>query len=272
MLTETGIKALGAGIPSEAELRRLDRAVDIIRVRYQRWARARWSAILRGIRDEILSLEDPDDADFIAAVMRRDPEEESALIRVIGQVYPAAVSLVTPDDVIKRMTALEMKAEDARIWDLISRLVGREIQRIDHTTLSAIRTAYIQADGDVEKFRKLILESSAFSPARARTIAVTETNTAINDAIYRASDEVAGERERIMVWRTTMRLNVREFHKVMEGKTVPYGEFFHVPNASGGFDLMLYPGDSLHGAGPENIINCFCKGFPRYVARDLRRI
>lgn len=271
MLTETGVKAYGQGIPSEAELRRLDRAVEIIRVRYQRWTMARVRRILRETREDLIALEDPDEAGFLAAVMRHDRELESALARMMAGIYPMAESLVIPDDVIKAMTAPEHKAEDARIWALVSRIIGTSVQDIDKTTLHAVRQAYIQSAGDVQIFRRLLTESPAFNAARARTIAVTETNIGINDALYRAADAVAQpERERIMVWRTTMRLNVRPTHQVMEGATVPYGDFFHVPLREGGYDLMLYPGDTMHGAHAENIVNCYCKAFPRYVARYRR--
>jgi len=266
MIQAGGVKSAGYGIPTPAERRALDRAVDIIRVRYQRWTRRRMSAILAATRDEIIASEDPNEAVFLAAVMRHDEDMRITLTRMLREVYPMAASIAVPDEIIKGWTTYESKAVDQRLWDLVEKLVGRSITAIDDTTLHHVRQAYIQSQGDVEVFRRLLLQSPAFSPARARTIAVTETNVAINDSIYSASEELDRDRERIMVWCTTLRLNVRETHQMMEGQTVPFGEYFHVPLLKGGYDLMLHPGDTLHGAHPENFINCFCKGFPRYVA------
>ena len=266
MIPTGGVKAAGYGIPTPAERRALDRAVEVIRVRYQRWTRRRMASILASTRDEILALDEPDEAGFLAAVMRHDDAMRSTLTRMLREVYPSAAAIAVPDDVIKGWTVYETKAVDQRLWDLVEKLVGRSITAIDDTTLRHVRQAYIQSQGDVEAFRRLLLQSPAFSPARARTIAVTETNVAINDSIYTASEELDRDRERIMVWCTTLRLNVRETHQMMEGQIVPFGEFFHVPLPKGGYDLMLHPGDTLHGAHPENFINCFCKGFPRYVA------
>ena len=259
------VKAIGYGVPSEAELRQMDRAVEMIRLRYHRWTRRRLSSILAGIRDELSALDDPTDADIMAAVMRADPAIQDTLARMLRGVYPPAAALAVPDEVSKAWTLYERKAEDQRLRQLIERLIGRTIVEIDSTTLAYIRRAYAQADGDVQVFRTLLLSSPALSPARARTIAVTETNIAINDSIYQASEEHGRDRERIMLWRTTMRLNVRDTHRLMEGVTVPFGDFFHVPLREGGYDLMLHPGDTMHGAHAENLVNCYCKGFPRYV-------
>lgn len=245
----------------------MDRAIEVIRARYHRWARVRWREILNATRDDILASDDPSEAVFIAAVMRHDREARRVSDALVSQVYRATASLVYPDDVIKAWAPWEVKAVDRRIQELVQRLVGEDIGLIDDTTLRYVREAYVKAEGDVEKFRQLLKASPAFSPARARTIAVTETNRCINDSMYRTAEQVAGEREIETLWRTTLRLNVRPTHQMMEGKTVPHGVCFEVPTVDGGIDLMLYPGDTSHGASPGNIINCYCKGFSRYVQR-----
>jgi hypothetical protein len=81
MIPTGGVKAAGYGIPTPAERRALDRAVEVIRVRYQRWTRRRMASILASTRDEILASEDPDEAVFLAAVMRHDDAMRSTLTR-----------------------------------------------------------------------------------------------------------------------------------------------------------------------------------------------
>ena len=91
-------------------------------------------------------------------------------------------------------------------------------------------------DDQLDRFIEALESSGAFSPARARRIAVTETNEAVNRALAQAAQEATDE-------------------------------MFQVPNRHGGTDLMMWPGDRAHGAGPENYINCRCKCF--HYLRDL---
>ena len=116
---------------------------------------------------------------------------------------------------------------------------------------------------DSVDFMNRLMDSGMFDTARARRIAVTETNTAVNESLSRAADEAADGRPMVKTWRTSGRTNVRPSHRVMRDRTIDADELYRVPNRHGGDDLMDYPGDRAHGAGPENFMNCHCKSFKR---------
>ena len=122
-------------------------------------------------------------------------------------------------------------------------------------------------DDQLDRFIEALESSGAFSPARARRIAVTETNEAVNRALAQAAQEATYGEPMVKEWSTWQDSLVRRTHRVMHGKVVDDDEMFEVPNRHGGTDLMMWPGDRAHGAGPENYINCRCKCF--HYLRDL---
>lgn len=105
-------------------------------------------------------------------------------------------------------------------------------------------------------------ESSARGTApRARMIARTEIASAHNAA----SNEAMRESGVVLYkeWRTSRDLKVRLSHQLADGQIVRMGQLFRlIDPAVSRTSFLEYPGDFVHGAGPEEIINCRCVVLP----------
>ena len=151
-----------------------------------------------------------------------------------------------------------------RILDYIATQTGIHITRINNTTLADIqaimaRTATTQAFQDAIKtyFRN-------DAPNRAYTIARTESHNAVMTSADESVRVTQSERKKSKTWRATY-ANTRSTHMMMNGTTIPMDDLFQVPRTDGGTDYMMYPGDSSHGAGAGNIVNCRCYVAYRYI-------
>ena len=98
-------------------------------------------------------------------------------------------------------------------------------------------------------------EGGALSPGRADRIARTEM-AQIDNYVKDDAFAAVGVKER--EWLTIMDDRARDDHMDMDGKRVPVGEPFELPDGT----RMMHPGDSSLGAGPEQIINCRCTTVP----------
>ncbi len=90
-------------------------------------------------------------------------------------------------------------------------------------------------------------------PARARTIAQTEVNRAMNAGVAGAGAEMSRVTGRILnkQWRAHHDERTRVAHHDADGQTVPFYQPFMV-----GGEPLQFPGDPL--GSPENVINCRC--------------
>lgn len=265
---QTGVKALGR--PSARDLNRIERRVQVIRNRMERWLRLRYRTILRDLLHEFDDLGHvPDEGELLAIIQRFDHTQEAVLRTYYQTLFPQIEELIIPDDTIKAWgEGRELKGRDAfqEMMDKwLQELMGINIRYISAETLSAVRELCYVSDGDPVVFTDLLRSSGLFGSVRARRIAVTETTSGINSAMHEASRAVSFGRPMVTVWRTTGRLNVRTTHNAMNGVEVPFGTPFEVPRKDGGIDLMMYPGDSSMGASAANVVNCHCMAFQRYV-------
>lgn len=267
----TGCKALGA--KSVREMLQVERRVQVIRNRMERWLNRTYRKLLRELRVSLMALTDegtriPDDSEIRAVIERFGRHQEAVLSRYYSELFPKIEELVLPDDTIKAwMSGIEVKSREdfqRSMDEWIQTLMGINIRQISDETLNVVRALFRTSGNDPVLFMNALEGSWLFGSVRARRIAVTETTSGINSAMHTASAQVAQNRKRVKVWRTTGRLNVRSNHRKMHGKTVDADELFEVPRSDGGFDLMMYPGDSSHGASAENIVNCHCMVFYRY--------
>lgn len=264
----TGVKALGD--PSPRDLALIERRVQVIRNRMERWLRVRYRTLLRDLLHEFDDLGHvPTDAETLEIIQRFDHAQEAVLRTYYAQLFPLVEALVLPDETIKAWAqGRELKARDefqSLMDKWLQELMGINIRYISLDTLNAVRELYSVADQDPVVFMDLLKSSGLFGAVRARRIAVTETTSGINSAMHEASRAVSFGRPMVTVWMTTGRLNVRRTHAVMNGTEVPFGTPFEVPRKDGGFDLMMYPGDSSMGASAANVVNCHCMAFQRYV-------
>jgi len=94
---------------------------------------------------------------------------------------------------------------------------------------------------------------------RGEAIARTESLTALSAGREEAFRQqiVAGGLDPANVectWSATGDRNTRHSHRAIDGQKRPFGQPFQTPSGA----LMLFPGDTSLGAGPEETINCRC--------------
>lgn len=293
-----GVKATIDHRPTIREEQAQQYAAEVLQNRYERWLQWHYSRVLASMRRDFEALDHvPDDAEIVAIVHRYDSVQMDVLRRMYLQVYPSAASMVLDDGTLKSYRRTETKAElsleQQRILQWIEEQLNTSVQSMAATTASILQTIRIQtlqgselrlsealieslgpnavvldhtdvvSRFDSVDFMRRLESSGLFDTARARRIAVTETNTAVNESLSRAADDAADGRPMVKSWRTSGRTNVRRYHRAMRDTTIDAEEFYEVPNRNGGYDLMDYPGDRAHGAGPENFMNCHCKSFKR---------
>lgn len=269
---QTGIKLLVKSIPTEKELRRMERAVQIIRNRVERWLRIQYRRLLKEEFDEFAVLDHfPTEEEILSIVAKYTHHQETILAQLYATLMPKISALVVPDDTLKAWSlgieTKDLEDIDVRMQAWMREMMGINIRNIDSYTLERVRILYRSADGDLMTFQNSLEASGLFSDMRARRIAVTETTSGINKAIMETSKEVSFGRPLVKVWRTTGRRNVRNTHEAMEGVKVGIDERFEVPRPEGGFDHMLFPGDSSMSPVPANIVNCHCISFTMYADR-----
>jgi hypothetical protein len=90
-----------------------------------------------------------------------------------------------------------------------------------------------------------------WSQTRARTIARTEVIAASNLGSYEAARASGIPLDKI--WVATNDDRTRAAHAAADGQKQHLDEFFLVEG-----EQLLWPGDSSHGATPDNTINCRC--------------
>lgn len=266
----TGCKAFGSKL-SVSEMLQVERRVQVIRNRMERWLLRKYREMFRTLQERIESISQdrvPTDTELMQLIAEFRADQETVLRMYYDNLFPKIEELIVPDDKIKAWAdGRETKDRDEfqRIMDdWLTRLMGIHIVQISDETLNMCRILCRQSANDPVVFMNLLRDSGLFGAVRARRIAVTETTSGINSAMQRASEQVAQNKPRVKIWHTTGRLNVRSTHRKMAGQTVDADELFRVPREDGSYDLMMYPGDSTHGASAANIVNCHCMVFYEY--------
>lgn len=245
----------------------MDRAIEVLRTRYERYVARQMRRIFRRMEQELLNLDYiPTMAEAEGIIHRYRHEQEDLLRWLYERTYPDAALLVTPPDVEKALRRGEVKSkltERIRAW--IDSILGAKITRVENTTIERVRAIY-NISPDTNSFRENLITMVFHDNAqRSATIARTETTAATNASMRMAADEYSFDRPMMKIWRTRMTLSVRDTHKMMEGVEVGKDELFRVPRLDGGYDLMDFPGDSSHGASAENTVNCRCWCEYRYL-------
>lgn len=267
-MAEPDVRARIDAKPTERMYRAMEARAEVLQNRYERWTRWHYSRILSGIRGDLSAMDHiPDDAEVQRIVQAYSSQQEDALRRLYLNIYPEAVDFVMTDEQKRCHGMIETKddgisLEQQRLLAWIQANLGISIAFINRTTIEMVETIR-RSSTSTEDFLRRLQSSQAFSPYRARMIAVTQTNQAVNSAISSVASTAADGRRMVKTWRTSGRTNVRDTHRVMNGVTIDEGELYEVPRLDGGTDYMSYPSDSSHGASPANIINCHCKSFPR---------
>jgi len=164
-------------------------------------------------------------------------------------------------DQYRAVSEAEAKAETmtrflaAQLNHLVTE-AGRQIRRIAESLRTEIADrilAMVQAGKSNNAIaRELRRTAPEISKTRAATIARTETHNSALAAID-ATLESKNINVRTKTWWSAQDARVRDSHAEAHGQEVPFDQPFEV-----GSTLMMRPGDSSLGAGPEEIINCRC--------------
>lgn len=266
-----GVKSVFEREPTALELSRVERTMEILRNRYERWTRWHYARMLNEVRNAVLEMDHvPDDLEMALILRPFEEQQRSVLRRLYLQIYPEAASLVIPDDTLKSIRAgrevKELSLEQQRILQWIEETIGMSITDISRTTLDLIRDLWNQST-DTNDFYRRLRNDTHFTTSRAATIARTEAQCACTMSQYIMAGELSFGRPMEVTWHNSGLGEVRAWHKVMDGQSVPYNELFRVPKRKGGYDLMYCPGDRSHGASGENIINCRCFFTTTYLDR-----
>lgn len=157
----------------------------------------------------------------------------------------------------KMGTAWALSTKDA-YQDAIAKYTNKNARKkakqIGDTTWDIIATAMntepgdeAPSDSDITEDIQDALEDT--SPARAATIARTETHGASQDAAFETAQALGLDVTK--EWVSTLDERTRETHSDANGQEVAMHERFEV-----GEDELLYPGDP--DGDPEEVINCRC--------------
>lgn len=134
---------------------------------------------------------------------------------------------------------------------------ARKVTQISSTTEKQLKK--IIADGTVQGLGSRVIAGTindsfaSIGPARALSIAITETHTAANAAQLFAAESTHIDMKR--EWIAADDERTREDHAEADGQVVGIDQPFSV-----GGEALMYPGDP--GGSPEQIVNCRCaQGF-----------
>lgn len=130
-------------------------------------------------------------------------------------------------------------------------------RRFDRMIAKAIRDGQPLAKGDVDRI--VGRYSDRMLKARGDTIARTETLRALNAGRYEGIQQMV-ESGKVpasavsLTWEATPSGRTRDTHAAMHGQTIKLGGLFQSPSGA----LLAHPGDTDHGAGPDEVVNCRC--------------
>jgi len=140
------------------------------------------------------------------------------------------------------------------------------IEEVNSTTFDGLKAALIDGVKSGDTFEQLTdrvrAEFNTASTSRAETIALTETNTAVNSGRQTAMEQVGVERKG---WVTAHLEGTRVSHKLNEdfseaNNGIPIGDLW--PNG------LAHPCDP--DGDPSQVINCRCIGFAVMAAKGVK--
>lgn len=153
-----------------------------------------------------------------------------------------------------------------KIWwsDYVKKVLAEKVTRINETTLTKLQTALgdlIPQSLEFEEMASRLMNDFDFSIQRARTISRTEVGNSMNEAKFRAKDDIKEElgEEIWKIWIHRGSKNPRDWHiRLDDGKAIHEDDVWRVEVPSSGMtEAMDRPHDPE--ASAENVINCGCE-------------
>ncbi len=141
------------------------------------------------------------------------------------------------------------------VLQYLRREAGKRITGIESTTLKIVRDELAEGtrlgESSDQLAKRLREAYSLFSPMRSERIARTEVLTASERGCYAYAVGTGAPLSK--EWITTIDGRERPWHADANGQTRPLEEPFMVNG-----ELLDHPGDTSHGAGAGNVIQCRC--------------
>lgn len=134
----------------------------------------------------------------------------------------------------------------------------RRDKRYDSTVAKALREGKPLSRGDIARITGRYADR--LLKLRGDTIGRTEAMASLHAAQVEAmrqlvdTGKVRAEQVR-KVWHATKDKRTRDGHRALDGESIGLNERFTSPETGA---LMEHPGDTLHGAHGEDVINCRC--------------
>ena len=153
-----------------------------------------------------------------------------------------------------------------KIWwtGYVTTVLAEKVTRINETTLGELQNSLGDLIPQSLPFREMadqLANGFAFSIQRAMTISRTEVGNAMNEAKFRAKDNIKEElgEEIWKIWIHRGSKNPRDWHLQLDnGKAIHEDDVWRVEKPSTGFtEPMSRPHDPE--ASAENVINCGCE-------------
>ena len=153
-----------------------------------------------------------------------------------------------------------------KIWwaDYVTTVLAEKVTRINETTLTKLQNSLgdlIPQSLEFEEMASRLMKDFDFSIKRAMMISRTEVGNAMNEAKFRAKDNIKEElgEEIWKIWIHRGSKNPRDWHlKLDDGKAIHEDDVWRVEAPSSGMtEAMDRPHDPT--ASAENVINCGCE-------------
>ena len=153
-----------------------------------------------------------------------------------------------------------------KIWgsDYVRKVLAEKVTRINDTTLKELQNSLGDLIPQSLPFREMAEQLSNefdFSLKRARIISRTEVGNSMNEAKFRAKDDIKEElsEEIWKIWIHRGSKNPRDWHLYLDnGKAIHEDDVWRVEVPSAGrTEPMSRPHDPT--ASAENVINCGCE-------------
>ena len=146
----------------------------------------------------------------------------------------------------------------------VRKILAKKITEIDANTLQRIQNVLDVLIPQSLPFSEMVSQLSkefAFSPQRALMISRTEVGNAMNEAKFKAKDDIIEELDEEIwkIWIHRGSKNPRDWHLYLDdGKAIHEDDVWRVEVPSTGFtEPMSRPHDPE--ASAENVINCGCE-------------
>lgn len=183
--------------------------------------------------------------DFTAELLAALREEALSALQVAGQQL---------FDEVGRDDPWTMPGSDSTAFlDVRDNLLANVSDEIHAEVMASIQDGLEHGETRRELMSRIASKFDEISDGRAKTIANTETSAAFNYARDKAMREAGVTHKK---WLHSMSPDIKEprpTHLAANGQTVPIDEPFDVDGVK-----FMYPMDESLGAGPEDVINCFC--------------